>query len=175
MSIIISRAEGARDMERVRTLFLDYHDWLRVDLCFQGFDEEVQTLPGRYAPPTGCLLLARDGDEVAGGVGMRALDEDGVAEMKRLFVYQRWRGQGLGRQLAGAIMAEAVGAGHSFMRLDTLDFMTGARALYRSFGFEECAPYCPNPLGGVLYLEKDLAGMDGPRAYPPADAGAGDD
>lgn len=171
MSIIISRAEGARDMERVRTLFLDYHDWLRVDLCFQGFDEEVQTLPGRYAPPRGCLLLARDGDEVAGGVGMRALDEDGVAEMKRLFVYERWRGQGLGRRLAGAIMAEAVGAGHSFMRLDTLDVMTGARALYRSFGFEECAPYYPNPLGGVLYLEKDLAGMDGPRA----DAGAGDD
>ncbi len=72
-------------------------------------------------------------------------------------------------------MAEAVGAGHSFMGLDTLDFMTGARALYRSFGFEECAPYRHNPPGGVLYLEKDLAGRDGPRAYPPADAGAGDD
>lgn len=68
MSIIISRAGGARDLERVRMLFLDYHDWLRVDLCFQGFDEEVRTLPGRYAPPRGCLPLARDGDAVAGGV-----------------------------------------------------------------------------------------------------------
>ncbi len=175
MSIIISRAEGARDIERVRTFFLDYHDWLQVDLCFQGFDEEVRTIPGRYAPPTGCLLLARDGDEVAGGVGMWALDEDGVSEMKRLFVYERWRGQGLGRRLAEAIMAKAVGAGYSFMRLDTLDFMTGARALYRSLGFEECAPYYRNPLGDVLYLEKDLAVMDGPRAYPQADAGPGDD
>jgi len=165
----IVHAEGAADMERVRRLFLDYQEWLQVDLCFQGFDEEVRSLPGRYAPPGGRLLLAEDGDAVAGGVGMWALSEDGVCEMKRLFVYGPWRGQGLGRRLAEAIIAEARGAGYRAMRLDTLDFMAEARGLYRSLGFAECRPYYHNPLGDVLYLEKDLLAAD----HAPGGTGGG--
>jgi len=160
-AIRIVRAEGPAEMERVRGLFLDYRDWLRVDLCFQDFDEEVRTLPGRYAPPGGCLLLAMDGDRVAGGVGMWALADEGACEMKRLYVYDAWRGHGLGRRLADAIMTEARDAGYERMRLDTLDFMTEARALYRVLGFRRCAPYYHNPLSDVLYLERDLRGEGG--------------
>lgn len=156
-AVTIVEAQGARDMTRIRKLFLDYRDRLGVDLCFQGFEEEIRDLPGRYARPKGCLLLAFAGDEVAGGVGMWPLGEDGVCEMKRLFIYEPWRGQGLGRRLAEAVIAEARGAGHARMRLDTLDFMTEARALYRSLGFRECAPYYNNPLADVLYLEKNLS------------------
>lgn len=154
---ILREAVGADDMARVRALFLDYRDWLGVDLSFQGFDEEVNNLPGPYARPKGFLLLAVDGDEVAGGVGMWPLADAGVCEMKRLFVYDPWRGRGLGRRLAVAVLDEARAAGYGRMRLDTLDFMTGARALYRDLGFRECAPYYHNPLTDVLYLEIDLA------------------
>lgn len=152
----IREAEGADDMARMRALFLDYRDWLGVDLSFQGFDEEVNNLPGPYARPQGCLLLAFDGDAVAGGVGMWPLADAGVCEMKRLFVYEPWRGKGLGRRLAIAVIDEARAAGYVRMRLDTLDFMTEARALYRDLGFRECAPYYHNPLTDVLYLEIDL-------------------
>jgi len=153
----IREATGAADMARVRALFLDYQGRLGVDLAFQGFDEELTSLPGPYARPRGCLLLAVDGDDVAGGVGMRPLEGADVCEMKRLFLYERWRGRGLGRRLAVAIINEARAAGYARMRLDTLDFMTEARALYRALGFRECAPYYPNPLADVLYLEIDLA------------------
>ncbi|HEX9703509.1 MAG TPA: GNAT family N-acetyltransferase [Rhodospirillales bacterium] len=155
---VIREAEGASDMAGVRRLFLDYQDWLQVDLSFQGFAEEVRSLPGRYARPFGRLLLAVDGDEIAGGVGMWALEPPEVCEMKRLFVYDRWQGRGLGRRLAEAIMTEATAAGYARMRLDTLGFMAAARSLYRALGFVECAPYYDNPLADVLYLEKRLAG-----------------
>lgn len=149
----IREAKGTADMARMRRLFADYRDRLGIDLSFQDFDRELNSLPGPYARPGGCLLLAEDGDRVAGGVGMWPLAENGVCEMKRLFVYELWRGSGLGRRLAVAVMAEARAAGYRRMRLDSLGTMTEARALYRSLGFQECPPYYENPLPDVLYLE----------------------
>ena len=156
----IVRAEGSEYMGLVRELFVEYQDWLGVDLCFQGFDEELENLPGKYGQPAGRLLLARQAGMVAGGVGMWRL-EDGICEMKRLYVRSPWRGKGLGRRLAWAIVAEARAAGYARMRLDTLGHLTAARALYQDMGFVEVAPYYNNPLEGVMYMELDLAAVHG--------------
>ena len=154
----IVEAATADDIAEIRALFAEYQQWLGVDLCFQGFADELRTLPGKYAPPAGRLLLARDADgAVAGGVGMWPL-EPGVCEMKRLYVRAPWRGAGLGRRLAEAIVAAGRDAGHARMRLDTLGHLAEAIALYRSMGFVDVPAYYANPLGDVIYMERDLAG-----------------
>ncbi len=155
MSIDIDFAQGERDMDHLRELFTEYQEWLGVDLCFQGFQQELIDLPGKYAEPRGCLLLARDGEDIAGCVGFWPLD-DKVCEMKRLFVRPPWRGNGLGRRLAVRIVDEAKKRRYDSMRLDTLPKLTAALALYRDLGFRDTDPYYDNPLDGVSYLELDL-------------------
>jgi len=149
-------------MAHIRALFEEYQRWLGVDLCFQGFTDEMAGLPGKYAEPGGCLLLARGGDAIAGGVGMWPLG-DSVCEMKRLYVRPPWRGSGLGRRLAEAIVAEGRARGYRTMCLDTLAQLTEARALYRTLGFVETEAYYDNPLPGVTYMALDLT----PGAAPP--------
>ena len=151
-NLVIREAVGAADMDTVRELFLEYQSAIGVDLCFQDFDEELANLPGRYVRPMGCLLLATDSDRVAAVIGMGPLD-DGVAEMKRLYVRTPWRGTGLGRILADAVVAAARDAGYRKICLDTLQFMAEARALYRSMGFVEIPAYYDNPMDGVIYME----------------------
>jgi len=152
----IERAQGDEDMEHIRALFTEYQQWLGVDLCFQGFESEMTALPGKYAEPQGCLLLARAGETIIGGVGLWPLDE-GICEMKRLYVRPQWLGQGLGRALALAIIEEARKRGYGRMFLDTLPQLTAALALYGSLGFADTEPYYENPLDGVKYMALDLA------------------
>ncbi|HEY0388803.1 MAG TPA: GNAT family N-acetyltransferase [Gaiellales bacterium] len=142
----------------MRGLFRDYAASLDFDLCFQGFDEELASLPGRYARPGGCVLLARvDGEvEASGCVALRPL-EAGACEMKRLYVRPAGRGRGVGRALAEAVIAEARRAGYACMRLDTIDPLMGeAIALYRALGFADIPPYTANPVPGARYLELAL-------------------
>ena len=154
-NIVISPARGAADMAVVRDLFLEYQGWLNVDLCFQDFQEELDSLPGKYAPPSGQLLLARQGDQVAGIVCLRPLDGD-ACEMKRLFVRPDWLGQGLGRALAVAVITAAREHGYGVMKLDTLARLVAAGRLYDSLGFAVTEPYCVNPLDDVIYMSLDL-------------------
>jgi putative acetyltransferase len=153
---MIEAAGNAQDLAVARELFLEYAESLGFSLCFQGFDQELATLPGRYAPPLGAILLAREPEGVAGCVAMRPLDEPGRCEMKRLFVRPAYRGRGLGRALARRVVFEARAAGHREMVLDTLDTMLPAIALYRSLGFVDCPPYGYNPLANAVYLSLAL-------------------
>src|SRR5215831_5716391 len=144
------------DLPEVRSLFLEYAQSLGVDLSFQGFEEELASLPGDYVPPRAALLLARAGDATLGVIAMRTL-ETGVCEMKRLFVRPAARGSGAGRLLAEAILDTGRRAGYERMRLDTLPMMNAAYALYRRLGFREIPPYRHNPIAGTRFLECRLA------------------
>jgi len=154
VSRIVYATEPA-DVATAKALFQEYADGLGVDLCFQGFAEELAGMPGAYAPPAGRLLLAVDGAEALGCVGLRPLG-DGACEMKRLYTRPAARGRGLGRALAERVIAEARAIGYARMRLDTLPTMVAARAMYRELGFREIGSYRPNPVEGTLYLELAL-------------------
>lgn len=155
--LVVARTPA--QIDEARAIFRDYAASLPVSLDFQHFDDELASLPGAYAEPDGLLLLAVVNGAVAGCVALRALsgvDEADACEMKRLFVRPAYRGLGLGRILAQALVAHAREAGHSAMYLDTLDDMEVARELYASIGFVEVPPFYFNPLPGAHYLRIDL-------------------
>jgi ribosomal protein S18 acetylase RimI-like enzyme len=152
----IRRAQTSADLDAARQLFREYVESLDFDLDFQDFEREMDSLPGPYAPPQGTLLLAEVDDEPVGVVAVQPLDEDGVCEMKRLYVRPAYRSDGLGRALAEAVVDAARNLGYATMRLDTVASMTAARALYRSLGFEERSAYYHNPLDDAVYMERAL-------------------
>lgn len=142
-----------------QTIFREYAASLSVDLGFQGFDEEVDSLPGEYTTPRGALLLITVDDAMAGCCGIRPIDSAVYAnacEMKRLYVRPAFRGLGLGRQLVEAALENARIAAYDCVLLDTLDDMESARALYAELGFHEIPPYYENPVVGAHYLKVDL-------------------
>lgn len=152
-------ATSASDLATITQLFQEYADSLSVDLSFQGFAQELAALPGEYAPPRGCLLLAYVDGSPAGCCALRPLDTSdypNAAEMKRLYVRKAFRGFGLGRQLTEGILDAARWAGYACVLLDTLDDMESARALYSELGFEEIPPYYHNPVQGAHYLKADI-------------------
>lgn len=150
------QAESAADIAHARQLFSEYEAGLGISLCFQNFQQELDQLPGAYAPPSGRLLLAMDKGEAFGCVGLRKIADD-TCEMKRLYVRPEFRGTGLGRKLAHAIIGSGRELGYRRMRLDTLpEKMDRAVHMYRSLGFKEIEPYYDNPVEVVAYMELDL-------------------
>lgn len=152
LNVNIRVAEFPQDVALVRRLFEDYQADIDVDLCFQSFEEELASLPGRYLN----IWLAERGGQAIGCIALRPLGQN-VGEMKRLFVYPEGRGSGAGRALAQALIQSAQEQGLSAIRLDTIQTkMPSAVALYRSLGFREIAPYTVNPMDGVLFMELAL-------------------
>jgi ribosomal protein S18 acetylase RimI-like enzyme len=152
----VAQAEAQQQVEDVRRLFVEYGESLGFSLCFQSFDQELAGLPGDYAPPSGRLLLAESDGQAAGCVALHHL-EDGVCEMKRLYVRPGFRGKKIGLALARAVIVEARAIGYTRMRLDTIAAsMTEAVAMYRALGFVEISPYRPNPIASALYMELEL-------------------
>lgn len=129
---------------------------LGIDLGFQNLDQELADFSTVYRPPDGIYLLARVNEETVGGVGLRRL-EPGVCEMKRLYVYPAFSGQGLGRQIASAIIEQGKRLGYAAMRLDTLGNMAAAQQLYESLGFIDIPAYRFNPDPDTRYMELPLS------------------
>jgi ribosomal protein S18 acetylase RimI-like enzyme len=153
----ITQVQSPAEIIAARELFLEYAKSLNFSLCFQSFDQELASLPGDYAPPTGRLLLAEFFGRRAGCVALHRLEE-GICEMKRLYVRPEFRGQKIGRRLAEAVIAEARTMGYQRMRLDTVaPVMREAVQLYRELGFYEIPAYRANPMAGTLYMELTLA------------------
>lgn len=179
-AIVLAVPDDAHELAEARAIFREYAASLKVDLCFQNFDDELAALPGDYAEPRGTLLLALVEDasgtgapsaaptlprpdgrmlQVAGCCALRPLDTvdyANAAEMKRLYVRPGFRGLGLGRRLVEAVLDAARSAGYACVLLDTLDDMESARALYEDLGFVEVPPYYHNPIAGSHYLKVEL-------------------
>ena len=154
MATVIQVNKGD-ELLSVRALFEEYAASLNFDLCFQGFKEELANLPGNYAPPEGCLLLALHSVEAAGCAALQKFEE-GICEMKRLYVKPRFRGLGIGRTLAEKIIFEARTIGYRRMCLDTVPSMREAQLLYQSMGFKDVEPYRYNPICGTRFMELAL-------------------
>jgi putative acetyltransferase len=155
--LAIAQANTPAQIPQARELFLEYAQSLGFSLCFQGFESELAGLPGEYIPPEGrLLLLAAHQGELAGCVALHKLTPE-ICEMKRLYLRPKFRGKGVGRALAHAVIVEAREIGYRHMRLDTVEpLMQGAVALYRALGLKEIAPYRPNPIAGAMCMELKL-------------------
>lgn len=153
--IQIREALDPADIATVRSLMQEYQEALGIDLSFQSFATELDTLPGEYASPRGRLLLAWGDDAAAGCVAMRPLTSE-TCEMKRLYVRPRFRAEGLGRTLAERVIAEARSIGYRQMYLDTLPTMAGAQKLYERLGFKDVPAYRHNPIAGTRFLGLEL-------------------
>lgn len=157
----IESAESPQLIRMVRELFLEYSESLGVDLCFQGFAEELASLPGEYSRPEGRLLLMMDEQQAVGCLALRPIGHN-VCEMKRLYLRPEYRGKGAGRTLIDTLIRAAREIGYERMRLDTLPSMTKAIAIYRSLGFKEIPPYRVNPVVGASFLELNLSDHENP-------------
>lgn len=157
-SCVIAPARRSEDLDAIVTLFRAYAASLPIDLGYQGFEAELSSLPGKYAPPAGELLLARGHDgQIHGCIAFRALDAPGRCEMKRLYVAESGRGMGIGSALVDAAVDRARQNGYRTMVLDTLPSMESAIRLYLSRDFVPIDAYYETPVAGTIFFEKQLA------------------
>ncbi len=153
--LVIKKVLTERLIKKVRNLFIEYAKYLAIDLDFQNFKEELNTLPGNYAPPEGCILLAYSKGKIAGCVALRKFQDD-ICEMKRLYVRPKYRGEDIGKALSEEIIHKAKEIGYKYMRLDTLPFMKEAIMLYSNLGFKEITSYRYNPFDGAKFFQLKL-------------------
>jgi putative acetyltransferase len=144
----IVRAAAAEHIAAVRELWNSYWNELGFTLCFQNFDREMADLPGKYAPPAGCLLVALVDGQVAGAVAFRGLDVE-ACEAKRLYVAAAYRGAGIARVLMQRVIEEARSAGYRRMVGDTMPVMAQALAMYERMGFRRIDGYRGSTEGAI--------------------------
>ncbi len=152
--IEIRPVNGERDLAEARTLMKEYASSLGREFSLQDFARELAELPGVYAPPSGTLLLARCDGRLAGCVALRPLG-GGACQMRRLFVRHQFRGKGVGKRLALAVIGAAREAGHTLMRLEVAPWMEEAIAMYRSMGFRQTETH-PGAAGDRVSMELSL-------------------
>lgn len=153
---LISIKEEGILMDEICTLFRAYETELNEDLCFQSFEEELKDPLKKYGPPNGVLYIAKWNDSVAGCIALMPLKEEGACEMKRLYVCPVFRKHKIGKELVEQLLNHAKQMGYTKMKLDTLQKLQPAIALYKQYGFVETTAYYQNPLEGVVYMEKEL-------------------
>lgn len=151
----IRTAESEDDVQAVGELWQEYWSSIGLAPSFQGFAQELQSLPGVYGGARGRLLLAACGRTAAGTVAMRPLSDE-ACEAKRLFVRPAFRHCGIARELIQRLIAAGRQCGYDTMYCDSLPSMTDAISLYRRFGFVEVAPYSASPTPGAIYLALSL-------------------
>jgi GNAT superfamily N-acetyltransferase len=143
-------------MNEIRTLFREYETELNEDLCFQSFEAELKDPLQKYGPPEGVLYLALWNNEAAGCIALMPLHEEGVCEMKRLYVRPAFRKHQIGKALVEQLLKDAIRLGYTTMKLDTLQKLEAAIGLYKQYGFVETTAYYENPLSQVVYMQKNL-------------------
>lgn len=144
------------ELDVVKTLFNEYANELNENLCFQHFEEELEDPLKKYGQPLGSLLLAYCNNEPAGCIALQPLPQQGVCEMKRLYVRNQYRNQGIADELVNIILKEAKDKGYQKMVLDTLERLQAAVKLYTKHGFVNTSAYYANPLPAVVYMEKQM-------------------
>lgn len=148
--------DGTAYLDEVKSLIIEYTEFLNRNLDFQGLDEELKDLKAKYAGKEGEILVAlSDEGFVMGCVAYHRHDER-RCEMKRLFVKQEYRKLKVGEKLVEEIINHARQNGFLEMVLDTIVPLKAAICLYKKFGFVECAPYYNNPMDDVIYMRLDL-------------------
>ena len=154
-NITLKTAATTREFADAENLFRQYASSLEIDLSFQDFETELETINVQYNQPTGALILAYNDEQAVGCTGIRKLDDD-TAELKRMFVQPHFRGHGVAKKMLDKAIGIAGKLGYKRVRLDTIPGMTEAQKLYFSNGFYEIAPYRYNPVEGALFMEKKL-------------------
>lgn len=155
MRFHLVQADDEPGIEAARVLFEAYQEELGLDLGFQGFQEELATLPGKYSPPQGRLYVVFDQGEAIGCAALRPLEE-GVAEIKRMYLKPERRREGIGRELLILLIKAAEMSGYTRVRLDSLGRLASAIRLYESLGFVQIPPYNENPEPDVVYMERQV-------------------
>lgn len=153
----ITKPITEKDFDLVKDIFMEYQQYLNVDLCFQSFESELNNLKNIYEPPKGTILIVKAVEEIVACVALKPIEENNC-EMKRLYVKPAYRGNGLGQKLVESLIEFATLNKYNKMKLDTLVSLKEAVILYKKMGFVETKPYVNNPLNDVLYFEKQLEG-----------------
>jgi ribosomal protein S18 acetylase RimI-like enzyme len=152
MTLEITHAQSPKDIDLIRQLFIEYHNWLNEDVCFQNFQAELNNLPDGYE----CLLLAKYNGLICGAIGLTRLKDSDICEMKRLYVRPTFQRKGIGHALTLEIIQKAYEIGFTKVTLNTLPHLSPAIKMYEKLGFITPTLSPENPSNQVIYMEKIL-------------------
>ena len=148
-------AKTNNEFEQGKELFLEYATSLNIDLSFQNFAKEIETISEQYNEPRGALIIVYENENPVGCVGIRELEKS-IAELKRMYIKSEFRGKKIGNRLMEMSLKKAFDLGYCKIRLDTLPEMKNAQTLYKKYGFYEIDAYRYNPVEGTVFMEIEI-------------------